>query len=343
MIARTWKVQACLILALAVVFYLFWQLCKQQPALAQAATFTEDPYDAVGSFGTQLALLIGFIGVVRAFRPTPPNKLTDNQQLLLVRGMYFTCLSIAVTLGADVVAMLRYPGVWFGMPAGFALAALVGGMTLLDLLMVWQVHRSARTSLGQAQPQGWVRAIGISLAGIIICALYPQNWRAGFPVGGLGTVFIFFTVLLGMVLCFLSVWAWGMVLAPTREPASEDFLDDLAVLYTRIKTHAGPFRGALAQVEKLLCSSWLRPIVNWFNPRQGRWYGIALIGLAVGVFLALGEGHLHLRLGLVEVFAIVEGLAVVLGYAIFEQPLGLARRDAQKIAVSVQNEGEAAP
>src|SRR5579859_204596 len=109
--SKHYKVNACLTVVLAVVFYLFWQLCKQQPALAQVATFTEDPYDAVGSFGTQFAMFTALLSVVRAFRPYQLNMLVDSQQLLLVRGAYLTCLSIAVTLGADMVAILRYPSV----------------------------------------------------------------------------------------------------------------------------------------------------------------------------------------------------------------------------------------
>ena len=51
---NTYKVGACLAFLLAIVLYIFWQLCKQQPALANIATFTEDPYDAIA--GIQLAL-----------------------------------------------------------------------------------------------------------------------------------------------------------------------------------------------------------------------------------------------------------------------------------------------
>ncbi|HLZ63801.1 MAG TPA: hypothetical protein VKR06_43280 [Ktedonosporobacter sp.] len=120
---KHYKVNACLTLVLAVVFYLFWQVCKQQPALAQVATFTEDPYDAVGSFATQFALFTALLTMIRAFRPYQSVEVGVGQQVLFTRGAYFTCLAVAVTLGADVVAMLRYPSVWIGSTAGYALAA----------------------------------------------------------------------------------------------------------------------------------------------------------------------------------------------------------------------------
>src|SRR5216684_2904787 len=119
---KPYKVNACLIFVLAVVFYLFWQLCKQQPALANVATFTEDPYDAVA--GPQFAIFTALLSVVRAFRPYQPDGAEDSQKVLLVRGAYLTCVSVAVTLGADMVAMLRYPYVWIGLPAGYTLAAI---------------------------------------------------------------------------------------------------------------------------------------------------------------------------------------------------------------------------
>lgn len=101
MILKQYKVNACLTVVLAVVFYLFWQICKQQPALVQVATFTEDPYDAVGSLGTQFAVFTALLSMVRAFRPYQSNSAIDSQQLLFVRGAYLTCLSVGERFGRD--------------------------------------------------------------------------------------------------------------------------------------------------------------------------------------------------------------------------------------------------
>ncbi|HLJ32880.1 MAG TPA: hypothetical protein VKU38_04475, partial [Ktedonobacteraceae bacterium] len=326
MMPKQYKVNASLTLLLAVLFYLFWQICKQQSALAHVATFTEDPYDAVGSFGTQLALFTALLSVVRAFRPYQSGMI-GSRQVLYVRGAYLTCLSVAVTLGADVVAMLRYPSVWIGLPAGFILATLVGGMALLTALVGWHIHHIAHESIGSTAHNGWVRAIVISLLGAIICALYPQNWHESIPVGGLWTGFILFTAILGMVIFFASVWAWETTISPSRETPDEDFIDDLAVLYRWFKAHTGYLGVLLIPFEKVLGSSLLRPVVNWLNPRKDRWYGIALIGILIGLVFALGEGHLHPPTGILIVFASIECLGVLLGYAFFVLPLGLARPD----------------
>ena len=327
---KRYKVNACLTFGLAVVFYLFWQVCKQQTALARVATFTEDPYDAVGSFGTQFAIFAALLTMIRAFRPYQPDRVADGRQALFARGAYLTCLAVAVTLGADIVAMLRYPSVWVGSPAGYALAALVVGMALLTALVEWCIHRTAHESVSMEPSAhgGWVRAIGITLVGAIICGLYPLNWHQDIPSGGFGMVFILFTVVVGMVIFFASVWAWGMVISPSSlEAYGEDFIDDLAVLYGWLKEYIGRLSALLVPIEKILGSALLRPIVNWLNPRKHRWYGIALVGILIGAALAFGETGLHTPIGRIEVFAGVECLALLMGYAFFVKPLGLARRD----------------
>ncbi len=83
----------------------------------------------------------------------------------------------------------------------------------------------------------------------------------------------------------------------------------------------------LVPIEKILGSSLLRPIVNWLNPRKNRWYGIALVGILIGAVLAFGETGLHTPVGRIEIFAGIECLGVLLGYAIFVKSLGLARSE----------------
>lgn len=328
MMPRPYKVDACLTLVFSLVFYLFWQVCKQQPALAQVAAFTEDPYDAVGSFAELFALFTALLSIIRAFRPYHPNTALEGQQVLMVRGGYLICLAAAVTLGADGVAMLRYPAVWIGLQSGYVLATLVGGMALLTALMGWRLHATARQSGLVSTHRGWVRAIVISLVGAFICALYPLHWSQNRSGGGLSILFSLFTIVVGMVIFFASVWAWGMFVSPQMNTPDEDFIDDLAALYRCFKARLGPFKVVLTPFEHMLGSRWLHPVVNWVNPRKNRWYGIALLGLLIGAALAFGEA-LHPRLGVLAIFASIGGLGVVTGYAFFVQPLGLACNEAK--------------
>ena len=135
--SRSLKIYACLTVALAVLFYLFFQISKHQPALAQVNAFANDPYDAIGSFGVQFALFTALLTLLRAFRPYQSRQALDSQALLLVRGAIFSCLSVIITLIADAVAMARHPSVWMGLSAGYVLAALVGGLALFTVLVGW--------------------------------------------------------------------------------------------------------------------------------------------------------------------------------------------------------------
>jgi hypothetical protein len=329
MMPRPLKVNACLTLVLAVLFYLFWQISKQQPALSQVNAFAVDPYDAVGSFSTQLALFTATLSVIRAFRPYQPHRALEAQIRHLVRAEYITCLSIAITLVTDVVAMLRHPDVWVGFPAGYLLAALMGGMAFLTALVGWRIHRTIR-SIGLPSTQHrWIRAIGISLVGVIILALYPENVTQSIP----GAIL---TVLVGILLFFTSVWAWGMAITPSMETPGEDLIDDLAALYRWLKAHIGRFSMFFTTCEKILGSSFLRPIVNWLNPRKHPWNGILLIGIFLGLALALaeaiGEGGLQPHqvnrfVGVATIFVGLEASGILVGYAFLAKPLGLFRHD----------------
>ena len=199
------------------------------------------------------------------------------------------------------------------------LTALVGGL----------IHHATRESMLPSAQTGWTRAIGISVVGVIILAAYPENWRQSVP-GEL------LTVVVGATLFIASVWAWGMAISPSLETHGEDFIDDLVSMYRWLKAHTGHFSVLLTPFEKMPGSPFLRPIVNWLNPRRHTWNGILLFGIFVGVLLALaeaiGEGGLgpH-QIGrfavLATVFAFLDVLGVVLGYAFLAKPLGLFRHD----------------
>jgi hypothetical protein len=326
---RQLKVNACLTLVLAVLFYLFWQISKHQPALLHVNAFADDPYDAVGSFGTQVALFTALLSVVRAFRPYQPVRALDGQQRLLARAEYFTCLSIAITLVTDCIAMLRHPSVWVGRPAGYLLAALVGGMALLTALVGWRIHRAVRESRVPSAQHRWARAISISFVSAIILVLYPENVTQNVP-GAL------LTVLVGVTIFFATVWAWGMAFTPSLETTGEDFIDDLAALYRWLKAHIGRFSMFFTTCEKILGSSFLRPILNWLNPRKHPWNAILLLGISLGLLLALAEGlgegglephQVNRFIAVATLFVGLEASGILVGYAFLAKPLGLFRHD----------------
>jgi hypothetical protein len=329
MIPRQLKVNASLTFVLAAVFYLFWQISKQQPSLLQVNAFAVDPYDAVGSFSTQLALFTATLSVIRAFRPYQPSSAIATQILYLVRAEYITCLSVAITLVTDIIALLRHPSVWMDIPAGHLLVALVGGMALLTALVGWRIHNATLMIRLPSAQHSWSRAIGISVAGMIILVLYPENVTNSIT----GAVL---TVLVGMALFFASVWVWAMAITPSLEAPDEDLIDDLAVLYRWLKSNMDRSSIFFTTCEQILGSSFLRPIVNWLNPRKHAWNGILLFGMLIGLALALaeavGEGGLgsnqpHRFVAVATLFIGLEASGVLVGYAFLAKPLGLFRQD----------------
>jgi hypothetical protein len=328
--SRRERFTAILCAALAVAFYLFWDASKHQPALARVNAFAEDPYDAVGSFATQLAAFAALLALLRAFRPALSGAASGDRRALIVRAAGATCLAVAVTLAADAVAMARYPALWTGSPAGHVLAALVGALALLTASVAWLVRRTPRADTAVHPPRwAWPAAAVISVAGVILLSVYPDTVRTDGLAGAL------FTVLVGMLLLFVAARAWLTAFAPAITPDADDLLDDLAAIFGWLGAHGGPFGDVLAVLARVADSPPLRPIERWLNPRRRPWNAALLIGIASGAWLALVEvmgegGPTSSRLGrlalVTGIFVGAECAGVLFGYALLARPLGLFRR-----------------
>lgn len=328
---RSAKVSALLTVGLAFLFFLFFETCKHAPALSLVNVFTEDPYDSVGSFGVQLATFLALIAALRAFRPYPSEKIRDCQLLLFARAAYFSCLAIAVTLGADLIAMFRHPSLWAGVQAGHLLAGLLGAMVLLTAFVFWSIARSTGMLTLCSPLQRWIKTSAFSLAGILLLFFYPEQLRQGIP-GAL------LTIVVGMIFLFGLVWALGTAITPSLDPHFEDVIDDLVIAYQWEKARIKPSSPLLAldvALEKLLALPLVRSILLWLNPRSHPWNIVILLGILMGMALLFaelrGEGGSPQpgRLSMVAaIFICVELGGVLLGYAMLAKPLGLFRSDA---------------
>jgi len=105
-IQRIYRVTALIAFA-GVVFYLFFQINKGGP-FRDVNPFGQDPYDAVGSFAIQGALLIGILTYARALRlRDAPSQATKIR--LILRGNGLVLFAILVTLIADGIAEIARP------------------------------------------------------------------------------------------------------------------------------------------------------------------------------------------------------------------------------------------
>lgn len=326
------KVNAFFTLVLAVLFYAFFQISKHNAALAQVNPFAEDPYDAVGSFGVQFALFAGLLSLVRAFRPYQSSDVLKNQELLLLRGEYLLCLSVMITLAADIVALIRHPSVWLSSPAGYLLAALTGGLALLAALVIRLIHYSMQNTSAVSSRNAWTRAISITIVSILILTIYPENWRQS-------THGELFTVLVGIAFLFVPLWAIGIAISPYPGTFFEDCIDDFTAVYYWLKAHAGPFVIFCSFLEKIAVWSFVHKVLSWLNPRKHSWNFVILLGIVMGIVLVLGEmlgegGGLPQVGKLVFVAAIfisLESAGVLLGYALLAKPMGLFRQNSMVV------------
>ena len=288
------RINTLIILILAVLFYFFFMTSKHDPILSPVNPFAEDPFDAIGSFGIQVAGFLAFLSFIRIFWFYRKGTLSETQKMTLARTQMLGVLAVAVTLAGDFVAMARYPSLWSMSTGGGELAALLGGLFLITLAAGVLVYRSVREIKPQPSSNLWIRALIVLAAAGVILAIYPDSLRQGTPG-------VLFTVIVGTVLLIVPMWALGTSLIPYPTGAT--------------------------QPETVTPSRWL-------GLYKFQLIFVILLGILVGFFLVLGEstdggGMPHLA-GMAFVAAVYIGLetsGLLIAYIFLRKPLGLFQRN----------------
>ena len=81
---RSFKTISFVVFLLTIFFLAVFDNSKNIPLLAVVNPFAEDPYDAVGSFGIQLAFFAAFLSLIRAFRPYATKEIPSDQLSLIL-------------------------------------------------------------------------------------------------------------------------------------------------------------------------------------------------------------------------------------------------------------------
>jgi hypothetical protein len=163
-IGRVQRVTALITFA-AIVFCLFFQLSKGGP-FRDINPFGVDPYDAVGSFAVQGALLVGVLTYARVLRlRDAPAEATKAR--LILRGNVLVLLAILVTLIADAIAEVVHQ-----LPASYwgnVLLLELGLMFMLSLICAVALAVVFRRIQTPAPPRDLTPADGIDDLWGLLC------------------------------------------------------------------------------------------------------------------------------------------------------------------------------
>jgi len=154
------------------------------PALC---AYTADPYDAVGSFGIQLAALVCVVAFMRAMRMR--RSPDAGEALLFVRSLAVVNLTVLATMISDVIAMLRTAPSWSRTVLGWSVFAdnLVMAAAAATLCaLAARVGRDAAPGI-HLLPWRTTLLVWVVVAGIL--AGYPSAWDSG-TIGVVVTTFI---------------------------------------------------------------------------------------------------------------------------------------------------------
>ena len=278
------RINSLIVFVLALLFAFFFDFTKHNPSLSPINPFADDPYDAIGSFAFQATIFFGLLSLFRAFRPYRKDQPSDEQKLFLVRTQIAIVLSILVTLVGDLVAMIRHFPVWSRVSAGYLLLALVIAFSILSIAIGIIVRNSARNTFVPVVMNSLKRSAIISSVFFIVLLFYPESIRKS-------TLGALFTVVVGAVLLFMPVWAWGEFLTQTMETPS-----------------------------KTITSRWIWIVVSLMG---------ILLGFAIVLRELTAEGETISLAGSIFIISVYIGLefaGVVIGYSFLGKFLGIFQK-----------------
>ena len=143
---------------------------KHDPHLRSIIPFGDDPYDAVGSFGIIVGILVALLSLVRAFRPYRKQPPTTAQCVYLVRSQEAVVLAVFLTLLADAVAMARHLSRWVAEPSSGELVLLLVGLLAVTLGVQWLIRKSP-----ERESTRWGRTVVTVLLATCVLAVYPEQ------------------------------------------------------------------------------------------------------------------------------------------------------------------------
>lgn len=229
---------------LLIAFDRAFRLAKADPALG------EDPWDAVGSFGLELAVAGLGLSLLRVLRPYGSGVFPPAARILIARGILVATLAVGSSALAYVARF-----VIAGRPGRGELPVLLVSLMVGSALVAWTTPLTARGSFWSRS--GWG-------AGVLIVGLVFLFSVSALPDGP--TLVLLVKIAAGLAYVFVSVWGLTRPL-DTRIEAS-GLVDDVVAL-----THGAGLR--LAGLATTLRRLW--------------WLAVVAVGIGATVLLSVAE------------------------------------------------------
>lgn len=313
----TLKQNAVNLLALSIVFCVFFYASKHHPALNRNVPFAEDPYDAVGSFAIQFALFSSALSLVRAFRMYPDGVDIPSQRQLVAAGQSTGCMAVIVTLLVDLLALSRHPELWSRSATSPLLLGVMAGLLAWAAISFMFGLRAAR-HFGRRDL--WLRILPWFLGAMAIVVLYPERFRHTL-FGAIATVVV------GALVLFVPLRGFTLAIAPPPVAFVSGFAGDLLFVARALQAR---FSNAGGTRDCMDCDNGV-PALSPTSLTPGKlWTGICFCGILIGCCLAGAElresssALLGKRLLVVAVYAGLEAIALLLGFALLRRPLRLS-------------------
>ncbi len=312
-------------LILAALFILFFDRAKHDPGLSALNPFADDPYDAVGSFGVQLAIACALISLVRAFRTDLKTESLYNRYTYTLRAMAVSQLAVIVTMLADLSALVRFSS-WRGGPAGGAPLVACTAILLLiaTAFCVYLIRLAQRREVCSKNPLGQPQIVPFLIV-FGLLSVYPVGWREGIP-GSIAAAAA------GMIFLLYSVTILSKAMFPCPDIPERDLVDDLYGIWKMLLPRTALSSQPDASDEQSAGSRPPGAVRSFLSPRLHEWNIVVTVAVVAGLSLALAEfladGSPHdvgRVLLVLTVYVGLECLAVSLGYALLKRFLGLLR------------------
>lgn len=229
---------------LFIVFYLVFRLAKTDPALG------EDPWDAVGSFGLELAAAGLGLSLFRLARPYSARAFPPAARILIARGNLVAVLAVSSSALAYIARL-----VIAGRPGRGELPILLLSLTVGGALVAQTMPLTARGSF-------WSR-LGLGV-GVLIMGLVFLFFVSALPDGT--TLVTLVKIAAGLAYVFVSVW--GLTRPLDTRIEAPDLVDDVVAL-----AHGARLR--LPELAATLRRFW--------------WLAVIVVGIGAAALLSVAE------------------------------------------------------